>query len=331
VALLNRLRKAAAWLGQIVGSILAERMGSATGDERRWRLVDATTLSCPGSRATDWRVHLSCTLGPQPRIHQVEVTDGRGSESLSRFSYGTGDIAVSDRGYAKVGDLARLRACGADVIVRTGWNCVRLRQVDGRAFGLFAALAAIPEDGVADLPVAVALDRANTQMLPMRLIVKCLSAEEAERCRKRAERKSRKQGKALQPETLQAAGYVLILTSLDAAQFSAEDVLAIYRLRWQIELLFKRLKGLLHLDELPAKDPDLVRCWIYAKLIAALLLEEVAGPFLDSPPSSAQFATALPLAPSALAARDRHPRRHHRTHKLRDLPQSSSSTCSPPL
>ena len=95
---------------------------------------------------------------------------------------------------------------------------------------------------------------------------------------------------------------MLILTSLDVAQFSAEDILAIYRLRWQIELLFKRLKSLLHLDELPAKDPDLVRCWIYAKLIAALLLEEVAGPFLDSPPSSAHAAAAFPLAPPALAA-----------------------------
>jgi IS4 transposase len=136
----------------------------------------------------------------------------------------------------------------------------------------------------------------------MRLIVKRLSAAEAERCRQRAQRKSRKQGKALQPQTLQAAGYVLILTSLDVAQFSAEDILAIYRLRWQIELLFKRLKSLLHLDELPAKDPDLVRCWIYAKLIAALLLEEVAGPFLDFPPSSAHAAAAFPVAPPALAA-----------------------------
>jgi hypothetical protein len=62
---------------------------------------------------------------------------------------------------------------------------------------------------------------------------------------------------------------VLILTSLDVAQFSAEDILAIYRLRWQIELLFKRLKSLLHLDELPAKDPDLVRA--AAKRLPALL------------------------------------------------------------
>jgi hypothetical protein len=301
VALLNRLRKAAVWLGQIVGSILAARMGPA-GSQRRWRLVDATTLSCPGSRSTDWRVHVSCTLGPQPRIEQVELTDGRGSESLSRFTYGPGDIAVGDRGLAKAGDLARHRACGADVIVRTGWNCVRLRQLDGRSFDLFAALDAIPHEGVGDLPVAVALDRANTQLVPMRLIVKRLSAAEAKRCRQRAQRKSRKQGKALQPQTLQAAGYVLILTSLDVAQFAAEDILAIYRLRWQIELLFKRLKSLLHLDELPAKDPDLVRCWIYAKLIAALLLEEVAGPFLDSPPSRARAAAAFPLAPPALAA-----------------------------
>src|SRR5262249_768672 len=161
---------------------------------------DATTLSCPGSRVTDWRVHLSCTLGRQPRIEQVELTDGTGSESLRRFTYGPGDIVAGDRGYAKASDLASLRARGADVIVGRGLNCVRLRHPDGRFFDLFAALDAIGYEGVADLPVAVALDRANTQLLPMRLIVKRLSAAEARRCQDRARRKSRKQGKAVQPQ-----------------------------------------------------------------------------------------------------------------------------------
>src|ERR1700742_1166387 len=137
VGLLKRLRRAARWLGEIVAAILADRMGSQSGgqaSERRWRLVDATTLSSPGSRKTNWRVHVSCELGPRVRIAQLELTDGRGSESLQRFSYSPGDIAICDRGYAKAGDLAALRACGADLIVRTGWNCLRLRQVDGSTF-----------------------------------------------------------------------------------------------------------------------------------------------------------------------------------------------------
>jgi hypothetical protein len=305
VAVLNRLRKAAGWLGEIIGAILTARLGSAGAPgKRRWRLVDATSLSCPGSRRTDWRVHVSCRLGPRPRIDQLDLSDGRGSESLSRFTCGPGDIVIGDRGYAKASDLAAITACGADFIVRIGWNAVRLRGPDGRPFDLMAALKRVPAGGTADLAVTIACDRAGKKLLPARLIVRGLSASEAERNRQRARRKSRKQGKRVRPQTVRAAGYVLLLASLDAASFSAADVLALYRLRWQIELLFKRLKSLLHLDALPAKDPDLARSWIYAKLIVALLLEEMTDIFLDSPPwaGRSRADSAFPVARAALAA-----------------------------
>ena len=50
------------------------------------------------------------------------------------------------------------------------------------------------------------------------------------------------------------------------------DVLALYRLRWQIELAFKRLKSLAGLDLLPARSAALGRAWIAAKLIIATLI-----------------------------------------------------------
>jgi hypothetical protein len=299
VALLNRLRGAADWLGEIVGALLSERLAASatTAGEYRLRLVDGTTLSHPGSRQTDWRLHVGCRLvGGRPRIEQVELSDGRGSESLRRFACGPGDIEIGDRGFAKAPDLAATRERGADFIVRTGWNSLRLRQPDGAAFDLFAALDSLPEHGVAEATLAVALDREATQLLPVRLVMWRLSEAEAERSRRRARRKSGKQGKTLQARTLRAAGFVLLLTSLDAERFPAHDILALYRLRWQIELLFKRLKSLLHLDQLPAKDPDLARAWVHAKLIAALLLEDITGQVLDSPPCADHNAAATGLA-----------------------------------
>ena len=305
VAVLKRLRGAANWLGEIVGAILSQRLGAAgTPGERRWRLVDATSLSGPGSRKTDWRVHVGCRLGPQPCIDQVELSDGRGSESLGRFDCRPGDIMIGDRGYAKASGLAALIARGGDFIVRIGWNALRLRDANGAPFDLMAAIKRLPARGMADVAVTIALDRAGKQLLPVRLIAYRLDEGAAERSRRRARRKSRKQAKRVQPQTVRAAGYVLLITSLDAASFSAANVLALYRLRWQIELLFKRLKSLLHLDALPAKDPDLARCWIYAKLITALLLEEMTNVLLDSPPwdDRNRAADAVPMARPALAA-----------------------------
>jgi len=72
-----------------------------------------------------------------------------------------------------------------------------------------------------------------------------------------------------------------LATSLDEP---ANQVFDLYALRWQIEIAFKRLKSLLHIDRLEAKDPDLVRTWILAHIIAALLIEDHAAEALDAPP-----------------------------------------------
>jgi hypothetical protein len=306
VALLNRLRGAADWLGEIVGALLSERLSETAGAAQgyRLRLIDATTLSQPGSRLPDWRVHLCCRLMARPQIEQVELSEGRGGETLRRFTRSPGDIEIGDRGYAKAGDLAAVKQEGGDFIVRTGWGSLGLRCLDGAPFDLFAALDKLPERGVAEAAVALRLDRDGTQLLPVRLLMQRLPEAAAEHNRRRARRKSRKQGKTIKQKTLRAAGFVLLVTSLPAERFPPGDVLALYRLRWQIELVFKRLKSLLHLDELPAKDEDLARAWIYAKLIAALLLQDITGQVLDSPPSEKRRAvtTRFALAPPARAA-----------------------------
>lgn len=118
----------------------------------------------------------------------------------------------------------------------------------------------------------------------MRLVVVRKSEEAAEEGRKKTLREAARKGHKLQPETVELAGYVLVLTSTAAADFTPEEILEIYRFRWQIELVFKRLKSLLQLDELPAKDPDLARTFLLSKLLAALLLEDLTQNYLAFSP-----------------------------------------------
>lgn len=64
------------------------------------------------------------------------------------------------------------------------------------------------------------------------------------------------------PRSIEAAGFIIIVTSLDAKVCDADEVLALYRPRWQIELAFNRLKSLIQIDRLPAKDPGLAKAWL---------------------------------------------------------------------
>ena len=65
------------------------------------------------------------------------------------------------------------------------------------------------------------------------------------------------------------------LTSLSAAQASAEQVVRLYRMRWQIELAFKRMKSILGLGHLPKKDPASAHAWLHGKIFVSLLVERM--------------------------------------------------------
>src|SRR5262249_28629027 len=145
-SLLGRLCKAGPWLGDLLAALIAEQ---AKMPARRWagyrlRALDGTSICQPGADRTTWRLHVGYDLA-KGQIDQLELTDVHGAENLQRLTYAPGDIALTDRYYAKPRDLRPVIDAGADFIVRVGWNALRLLQADGKAFDLFAALAAQTE------------------------------------------------------------------------------------------------------------------------------------------------------------------------------------------
>ena len=283
-SLLERLRKSTDWLGEIVRHLLMARVSSAVprAGGRIVTLSDGTSLSEPGSTGTDWRLHVVFDLGSCSLRH-VEVTDAKGAETLRRGVPEPGEIRIADRGYAKAKDLRDLVEHGADFVVRAGWRSLKMLNPEGSAFDLFAALARVPRGKPADLAVRIEGGKGQAA-LPARLIVIRKPEEATEHERGRIERTAARKQRNFDPRSLVAAEYMMIVTSLNKDEFSAEQIADLYSLRWQIELAFKRLKSLLHIDQLPAFDPRLAKTWIYAHLIAALVLDRMTQDFLESPP-----------------------------------------------
>ena len=316
-SLLERLCKAAPWLGDIVAALIGEQAPSGG----RWagyrlRAADATAICEPGADRTTWRLHVGYDLA-RGQVDHIELTDGRGGEKLQRLKYQPGEIVLGDRAYAKPRDLRPVIKDGAHFIVRTGWNSLRLLRPDGSAFDLFAALAAQTEQ---EGEVSVRVDEGADfgEPLILRLVIRRKSPEQAQAERERLLKAAKKRGKKPDPRSLEAAGYILLLTALPPATFPAADVLALYRFRWQIELVFKQMKSLAGLDELAAKKPELARTWIYARLIVFLIAERSAGQVPDSSPSTPQ-SHRKPVTMAPRQARDRKPaRRHSRTATVAD-------------
>ena len=78
-----------------------------------------------------------------------------------------------------------------------------------------------------------------------------------------------------------------IITTLET-NWSASDVLRLYQARWQVELLFKRLKQLLHVADLRCRERAAVEATVRALLIAWVLQEQVATEVRAQLPSGAR-------------------------------------------
>ena len=63
---------------------------------------------------------------------------------------------------------------------------------------------------------------------------------------------------------------MIVFTTFPESEFDAAAVLRWYRLRWEVELVFKRFKSLAGLGHLPKRDSDSARAWPYGKPVFSL-------------------------------------------------------------
>lgn len=273
VALLKRLRKSGAWMEHLVGVLLSDSPKPAALG-RRIRLLDGTTVPKAGKDAKKsnelWRLHCAFDL-PAERFSFIELTDEKGGERLDRTPFAKGDIAIADRGYMHPEPLAHILAQGADVIVRAPWKGARWLGKDGKPFDILAALKTAEGPGLLDTPIWIG--RKKAPPLALRLVALQKPPEAAEKSRAKARRAAQRENNVISEGTLAAAGWVILVTSLDAEAFSASRIGELYRARWRIEMAFKRLKSLIGLSAPPSEDAQIAKTWILAHLLMALLLE----------------------------------------------------------
>jgi hypothetical protein len=269
VAVRKRLLNCQTWLGRIIGAWLEQRQEQLAGRAVCVRLIDASTASQPGSQGTDWRLHAKFDLGAFS-MTGIEVTDDSGGETLQRHTAQEGEIDVADRGYAHRKGLGVIFAALAYIVVRINWRNLPVETADGQKLDLIKWLR-----GQSHYPCEMSVWVVTPQgRFEVRLIAQRLPKEKAKEARRRALRTGRKKGRTPSRETLFATGYILLLTNLPVLTWTTEQVLALYRLRWQVELLFKRLKGILNLEGLRTKNLVLAQVYLLGKLVGALLLEE---------------------------------------------------------
>lgn len=270
VAILGRLRSCGEWF-RWMAERMGERLSGASREVlpgRRVRLVDASVVCEPGATGSTWRLHYMLDLSTLA-CEQVEVTSPQEGESLTRFEIGIGDVVMADRGLAHRRGIGHVVAHGADVIVRMNLVSIPLEDEQGKEFKLMPRLRKL-KVGKAHAWAAVIRDGEETIAVRICAIKKSAAQtrKSQEKLRQSAADKGRKPPQA---DTVEAAGYVIVLTTLQ--DVTPQTILELYRHRWRIELAFKRLKSLLALGHLKKTDVEGARAWLQGKLFVATLID----------------------------------------------------------
>jgi hypothetical protein len=258
--LFYRLREAERWLERVLAQVLGEQVASAAGGFRLC-VVDATVINGPGQKAVQWRAHVSIapTTG---NLRAVELTDDSGGERFSRHGFGAGDVVLGDRAYATARGIHAVRQQEAHVVVR--FNPTNLRTCDEKRRRVYLAQKEpeLPKLGATEFKITIPVPPG-----PRRSYNSWDTAQAIAWIPARAIAVRTRKGEV-----------TWVLTTLPRQQMPAVGVLGLYTVRWQVELLFKRLKSLLHLDSLPSREGPTAKSWMLARLIAAGLAQQLVQP-----------------------------------------------------
>jgi hypothetical protein len=282
VAILKRLRKSKDWLQALCLRLLEEQAALARpADGLGLRLVDATLIQEPGPTGSSWRIHYSLRW-PELTCNHFHLTpvQGTGSgESLTHFPVQPGEHLLADRGYSTYAGIRHVVSHDAVATVRLNPQAVRLLAGSEGAgaqqiFALRQKLRSLKKTGqVGCWPVGLT-GAAGQPPVAGRVCVVRKSKAAIAKARAKAIRSAKANGRTVQPATLLYAEYVMVFTTAPET-LTAHQILEIYRLRWQIELVFKRFKQLAQLGHLPKEDEESCKAWLYGKLFIALLTERL--------------------------------------------------------
>ena len=200
------------------------------------------------------------------RLWRLTCEAGKQNDSTSPVMDETppaGSLSIFDLGYFSLERFARWQNAGAHWISR-GISDLRV-WIDGESHDLHDWLKTQPP-GVIDRWVEV-----GTARLPCRIIALRAPAEVAARRRQTARDKAAKKSRQPTARHLATCDWTVFLTSCSADLLTWKEVVVLYRVRWQIELLFKLWKSHGLVDEHRSDDPVRQLVELYAKLIAVII------------------------------------------------------------
>ena len=201
-------------------------------------LIDASTIKQVGKKGKELRLHM-CYNFTKGVMEEVVITDKHTAESTMSFTIKPLSIYIADAGYGKGKELKHIVSKGGNALFRATPNHLKLAKDSKGKNIIDMAKRLKTKKNLVKIKCYVQTEK--NKYFPVWIIASRLPEDKALLARERKIRSSNKKQSKIKDSTLIYSEWVVLMTNMDP-RHNTESLLKLYRSRWQIELLFKRIK-----------------------------------------------------------------------------------------
>jgi len=219
------------------------------------KALDASVVTSGGKVRITHRLHFAIDIF-MLKSDQYKITSQKTGESLTNFEVKAKDLYLGDRAYGTKTSMEHCLNGGGNFIFRIRRNAFDIYDKNDKKIDLIGKLKGLKKNKT--LKLRCFYLSSDGKLVPIRICAMIKPKDVVENP---------------EDDTDFMNNFIVLVTSIMNNQISAKDILELYRLRWQIELYFKRLKSLMGFGDIPNKKEENIKIWLNAKLAVAIMLE----------------------------------------------------------
>jgi len=276
VAFMKRFEKCGSWFKWILAHIEVDEVLAYR--KPQWLegyevlSFDASEVAEKGRSGRIYRLHYALNLFRMQSAH-YKITDQKTGETLCNFEFEKNDLIIADKIYSTFKGIGHCLDRGVNFVLRLRHNGFNMYEPGGNRIDVLERLKRLEGEDMLDLPVLVRLAKGGgyTQL---RICAMRKDDKYLEQTKAKLRRRESKKQIVVSDEAKAFNNYIVVVTALPN-QIPVKDILELYRLRWQVEIYFKRLKSIIDFGELPKRRKESAETWLNGKLMIALLIEKL--------------------------------------------------------
>ncbi len=211
------------------------------------------------------------------KILSLDITSGTkndqidAKETVNRVDLD--DLIIRDLGYYSLPTLTSFDLAGAFFITRLGTKTNIYKPEEQKE----VSFKSLYEDMLKKQQTCIEMDihAGKKERMPLRLIVSIIPEEVYQKRIRDAEKNNKSRGHNTSDDFKSRCRFNLFITKVKSEVLSAEEIIVLYKLRWQIELVFKIWKTTCKIDEIKPMKYERFTCILYAKLILIVLNQQL--------------------------------------------------------